>query len=155
MSKPLQLLGKIAGLGPAGWRDCVRATFELALANRRLGSRTARELLASLTDRNPAASAASLSPGQAALVARVAFAVPRVGAYLPWRSDCLVQALAAQRWLAGHAIASEICIGVRRPEDLEFEAHAWLKAGDRVVTGGDISSYTQLHAAANGGPVPA
>lgn len=154
MSKRVQLLGKIAGLGLAGWRDCIRAAFELTLANRRLGSRTAQELLAPLAANSAAESIAPLSRGQAALVARVAFAVPRVGAYLPWRSDCLVQALAAHRWLARHGIASEICIGVRRPGDLEFEAHAWLKAGETVVTGGDISSYMQLYAPENGGPLP-
>ena len=151
-SKRMRLLGKIAGLGPAGWRDCVRATIELALANRRLGSRSAQELLTPQAANGKAAAPAALSDGQAALVARVAFAVPRVGAYLPWRSDCLVQALAAQRWLASKAVKSEICIGVRKPADLEFEAHAWLEAGGTVVTGGDISGYTPLYAPANGNP---
>ena len=140
---PLRLLGRIAALGPSGWRDCVRAVFELALANRRLDARTARELLAAHPgDRS--AGAPAPSQAQADVIARVAFIVPRVGANLPWRSDCLVQALAAQRWLAGHGIGSDICIGVRKPAGQEFGAHAWLKVGDRVVTGGDISSYSAL-----------
>ena len=138
----LQLLGRIVRLGPAVWCDCARAVVELAWANRRLGSQTAHELL-TLPPGGPGPSPAS--PSQAALVARVAFVIPRVGAYVPWRSDCLIQALAAQRWLASRAIAAEICIGVRRPPDQQLDAHAWLKAGDTLVTGGDITVYTPLY----------
>ncbi len=125
-------------LGPSGWRDIARASLELALANRRLGSRSARELLRPDAPKSPAV----LAPGQARLVERVAYVIPRMGELVPWRADCLVQALAAQRWLERAGVASDICIGVRRLD--EFEAHAWLKVGDRVVTGGDISSYQPI-----------
>ena len=141
---PIRLVGKIAALGPSGWRDCARAVFELALANRRLDATAARELLATPPASRSAGQSRAPSQAQADVIARVAFIVPRVGASLPWRSDCLVQALAARRWLAGHGIGSDICIGVRKPEDDEFGAHAWLKVGDQVVTGGDISSYAAL-----------
>lgn len=153
MRNPIRLLGRIAALGPSGWRDCVRAVFELALANRRLGAETARKLLAA-TPAARSSGAPVLSQAQAGLLARVAFIVPRVGAWLPWRSDCLIQALAAQRWLAGHAIGSDICIGVRKPADDEFGAHAWLKVGDLVVTGGDISTYAALIEPKSGEPGP-
>ena len=75
---------------------------------------------------------------------RVAFAIPRVGTRLPWRADCLVQALAAQRWLRRHGVATQLIIGARKPTPTEFEAHAWLKVGERVVTGGDIGGYVPL-----------
>jgi len=65
---------------------------------------------------------------------------------VPWRSDCLIQALAARRWLARAAAPSDVCIGVRKDEQ-GFQAHAWLKVGERIVTGGDISSYAELPAA--------
>ncbi len=74
----------------------------------------------------------------------MAFAIPRVAARLPWRADCMVQALAAQRWLAAHDIASSVRLGVRPRDDDEFEAHAWLTVGEAVVTGGDISPYSEF-----------
>ncbi len=135
---------KAIALGPAGWADLSRAVLELALANRRMASRSIRELLGPGRDREPSAAAQALSERQRRLVARVAYAVPVMGLRVPWRSDCLVQALAARRWLAGAGIASDICIGVPLPREPDFTAHAWLTAGGTVVTGGDISRYAPL-----------
>lgn len=81
---------------------------------------------------------------QEAIVDDVAFVIPRVAARLPWRSDCLIQAMAAQRWLKSKGICSSISIGVTKPADGEFSAHAWLKFGDRIVTGGDITPFSPL-----------
>ena len=53
------------------------------------------------------------------------------------------QALAARRWLARRGIGSNVHIGVRK-DQLCFQAHAWLKVGERIVTGGDVSSYAEL-----------
>jgi len=78
------------------------------------------------------------------LVERVAFVIPRVAARLPWRADCLVQALAARRWLARHGVTTTLTLGVPRDKPADFEAHAWLTAGDRIVTGGDVSGYVPL-----------
>jgi hypothetical protein len=64
-----------------------------------------------------------------------------MGARVPWKGTCLVQALAAQRWLARRGIASEIVLGARKTRDKSIDAHAWLKAGDRIVVGGDLEGY--------------
>jgi len=85
-----------------------------------------------------------LDPGQTAKVERVAFAIPRVAFYLPWRGDCLVQALAARRWLGHNGIATALHLGVHKDLSVNFEAHAWLTAGDKVVTGGTITEYIPL-----------
>ncbi len=74
----------------------------------------------------------------------MAFVIPRVAARLPWRADCLVQALAARRWLGGQGVATKLTLGVPREKPTDFEAHAWLSAGTRIVTGGDISGYVPL-----------
>ena len=66
-----------------------------------------------------------------------------MGLRVPWRSDCVVQALAARRWLARGGVDSDVCIGVRNDAQ-GFQAHAWLKVGERIVTGGDVSSYAEL-----------
>lgn len=119
--------------------DLIRAVLELGLARLRLGSQQARALIAA-----PAAKIIELDAGQTALVERVAFAIPRVAARLPWRSDCLVQALAAQHWLSSRQVTATLTLGVPRDKPADFEAHAWLTVGDRVVTGGDVSGHVAL-----------
>ena len=71
----------------------------------------------------------------------IAYVLPRVAARLPWRSDCLIQAMAAQRWLQRSGIATRIVIGVDQPKDGPFVSHAWLEyRGERLI-GGDIARY--------------
>jgi hypothetical protein len=73
-----------------------------------------------------------------------AFFINRMAARVPWRSDCLVQALAGQRWLARAGIATEIVVGTAKRPNGAFEAHAWLRQDGRIVLGGDISTYQPL-----------
>lgn len=84
---------------------------------------------------------------QEQIVERVAYVIPRVAARLPWRADCLIQAMAAQRWLKAKGIATSISIGVHLPSGGGFAAHAWLKHGERIVTGDDISAFSPIFTA--------
>ena len=86
----------------------------------------------------------SLSDDQLRLISRVAFAVPIVAARVPWRADCLVQALAAQHWLWRKGIPTTLHVGVHKEIPAEFEAHAWLMQGGTIITGGDIKRFTPL-----------
>lgn len=127
------------------WPDAARALVELAAA--RLGH--LRLQVAQIHELNRKSSAGGRQPdqalpGDAAMVARVTYTVPRVAFRLPWRSDCLIQAMAAQRWLRTKDIATAIVIGVAKPEGGEFAAHAWLQYGDRIVTGGEVSHFKVL-----------
>lgn len=135
-------LRKLGGKGPRDWADLVRAVFELALANRRLRRVHPRRL--GLLGEGYDAAEGGLTAAEARLVDRVSWAVVVMGLRVPWRSDCLVQALAARRWLGRGGVATRIGIGVRRTEEGALMAHAWLKAGDRLVTGGDISPYGEF-----------
>lgn len=119
--------------------DALRAGIELALARARLGRRRDAFLNGSVAD-----GAVSVHPGDRALVDRVAFIIPRVAARLPWRADCVVQAMAAQRWLGRAGVETRLELGVPKEKQANFQAHAWLTAGDRIVTGGDIRGYTPL-----------
>ena len=121
------------------WRDVAIAVWELALANRAFHRTPPGEL--PLLPRGKGDGA--LKAHQQRLVERVAYAVPIMGLRVPWRSDCVVQALAARRWLARGAVGSDVHIGVRNDEH-GFQAHAWLQVGERIVTGGDISTYAEL-----------
>lgn len=73
-----------------------------------------------------------------------AFFINRMAARVPWRSDCLVQALAGQQWLAREGVASEIVVGTAKQADGTFLSHAWLRHDSRIVLGGDISLYNPL-----------
>jgi len=84
------------------------------------------------------------SPREASRIAWIAFALPRVANRVPWRSDCLVQAMAAQDWLSALGLASQIVIGVEKPADGDFGSHAWLTCGDTIVTGGESDRYTVI-----------
>ena len=122
------------------WADLARATAELGLARIRLARLAAGDLVGQ--ERPSTIPSREAEPGDGAqTVDRVAFAIPRMGARVPWKGTCLVQALAAQRWLARRGIASEIVLGARKAGDKGIDAHAWLKAGDRVVVGGDPAGY--------------
>jgi len=132
--------------GPRAWRDLAIAVWELARANVAMRHVPAGQL--PLLDHAAShETEARLSAGERALVERVAYAVPIMGLRVPWRSDCLVQAMAARRWLARGGVASDLCIGVRKDE-AGFQGHAWLKVGERIVTGGDVSTYAELPPAA-------
>lgn len=68
---------------------------------------------------------------------RVSWAVQAVGRYLPERVVCLPQAMAAQRMLARRGVATTLYLGVKQDAAKTggLGAHAWLRAGDFLVTG--------------------
>ena len=68
----------------------------------------------------------------------IGWAVRTAARYTPWESACLVQVLAAQRMLQKRHIAGAFYLGATLPsESVEsnMAAHAWLKCGDRFITG--------------------
>ncbi len=78
---------------------------------------------------------------------RVAWGIYRVKSRFPWKNTCLVQAIAAMIMLRRRHQPSTLYLGVST-QDAEFEAHAWLRSGEVVVTGGEeknkykvLSSY--------------
>ena len=123
--------------GPRLWLDLLRAVAALAGARIRLSAQDPETLFTAPAD----GAAAGLTPAQSRLIHRVAFALPRAAARVPWRATCLVQALAAQRWLAHGGIASQLRLGARKSAADGLDAHAWLEAGGQVVVGGDVGAY--------------
>lgn len=128
----------------AGWLPyyAVRGLMELARARLAFTRFNASDILR-FNARAKARQEAS-GPEHDAKLARIAYVIPRISGRLPWRSDCLIQAMAAQNWLKSAGHASEIQIGVERPEGGDFGAHAWLVCGDVIVTGGKIDQYHPL-----------
>jgi hypothetical protein len=65
----------------------------------------------------------------------VARAVAATSRRTPWESACLVQAIAAKLMLKRRGIPSTLHLGVAK-EDSRFMAHAWLRSGSFMLTGG-------------------
>ncbi|MCZ4500604.1 MAG: hypothetical protein JWQ74_3159 [Marmoricola sp.] len=69
--------------------------------------------------------------------------VEAAAAHVPLRSDCYPQALTARTFLAVRRIPHSVSFGVRR-DGGALVAHAWVHAGEVVVTGGNDRSYTEV-----------
>ena len=69
-------------------------------------------------------------------VEKIAWAVNVASKYTPWESKCLVKAITAQRMLKRYKVYSTIYLGVNKDEKNNMGAHAWLRCGNLLVTGG-------------------
>ena len=137
-TEPQSLPARALGLRPRDWLDLGIAVAELGAARLRLATSERAALL------QPSTPAAEGRAGADRDIERVRIAVARASPRLPWRSDCLVQAIAARHWLQRLGVATSLRIGVPAGKREEFEAHAWLTHGDKVITGGDISGYIPI-----------
>jgi hypothetical protein len=86
-------------------------------------------------DSRPAEVVAESSEAQRVAALDVGWAVTRAAACLPVPARCLAQALAARAMLRRRGIGSIMHVGVARPDEAAFEAHAWLEAAGIEVTG--------------------
>jgi hypothetical protein len=78
---------------------------------------------------------------------RVAWAVANVSRVVPRSHNCLIRALATGIVLKRYGYPSELKIGVAKPADGRFEAHAWLESGGNVVIGDfQLEQYVPLTA---------
>ncbi len=66
----------------------------------------------------------------------VARALQTMGRHLPWHSSCLVQAAAGKRMLDRRRIPATLYLGAAQEENGRLIAHAWLRSGDVILTGG-------------------
>lgn len=123
-------------------RYSLRGLWELVRARIAFASFSARDI--------PRLNATARAKERGAVLAcdehvdRIGYVLPRLSSRLPWRSDCLIQAMAGQNWLRAGGLASEIQIGVEKPKDGPFGAHAWLVHREKVVTGGKIDRYARI-----------
>lgn len=95
----------------------------------------------------PANGAADVESRVAAL--QVAQAIARAEKRMPWRSTCLVQALAAQWMLSRRRSQAWLRLGVAREGQNDLRAHAWLESAGILVTGGPqehVARYAVLGA---------
>lgn len=81
---------------------------------------------------------------EAALAADVGWAVQAMARRTPWQSACLAQAISAKAMLRRRGVPSTLYLGLARDEEGTLTAHAWLRCGALVVTGGDHDDYTVM-----------
>lgn len=68
-------------------------------------------------------------------VEQIRGAIQTASRYTPWTSNCLAQALAANRMLQRRRLSSTLYLGVAKPAAHPLAAHAWLCCGEQFVTG--------------------
>lgn len=79
----------------------------------------------------------AISPAERAVAVKISWAVQCAARYVPVGFVCLPQAIAAQRLLRRRGLASTLYLGVApdRKSPQNITAHAWLRAGDKILTG--------------------
>jgi hypothetical protein len=83
-----------------------------------------------------AESCGTAPPEQVELAQLVGWAVERMSGRVPWDARCLTQAVAAWAMLKRRGLDGTISFGAAKSESGELMAHAWLRFGPCVVTGG-------------------
>ncbi len=126
------------------WRYLSVAAFELLLARIRHALQPAGYILQKLQQDNQLSQNMALPLLTAIELRRLSWAIAVTSARVPWRSDCLLQVMAAHRWLRRHHCRAYFCLGVAKGISGNLAAHAWLRCDDIVVIGGDCDEFTAL-----------
>ena len=92
-------------------------------------------LIAPLLGKHMAESPQSVEPTHRNLLEQVSWTVQTAGRHMPWKSECLVQAMAVKGMLKLRGIPSTIYLGLAKDENQNLKAHAWLRSGNMVVVG--------------------
>ena len=83
--------------------------------------------------------ATSASADEIHIAQEIGWAVGALGRRVPWDGRCMAQALAACGMLRRRGLEGTVSFGARTSGSLGtagFEAHAWLRLGPCIVTGG-------------------
>lgn len=141
LERPTSLSSKVLQLSLRQWTDLFRAALALGKARLQLPHIKAADLQQIKTTPEKTGHHTSPDPHVSDWISRVTWAIPRAAKLVPWQSDCLVQAQAAHDWLRRLDIHSEFELGARKLPNGKMDAHAWLICNDKIVTGGDISTF--------------
>lgn len=109
----------------AFWLGCARLAI-LLLPFRRI---------APFLGRNMAQSPEVEEVANRELLDRISWAVTSASRHLPWDCLCLAQALAGKAMLKRRGMTSTLYLGLAKDDDADLQAHAWLRCGNRILTG--------------------
>jgi hypothetical protein len=71
-------------------------------------------------------------------IQQVTKAIRVISRYTPWKSTCMVRAVAGLKMLEKRGIESTLYMGVARDKQGQMIAHAWLRSGAQYVSGDDV-----------------
>lgn len=141
--RPLKLLRRWRDHGWSSRLYFLAAIRYLLLAYWRFRTRSIAAILADLQTKPPAARESDAFDWR-----KASWAIETAASYVPWRSDCLVRAIAASRWLRHHGYRPVFHLGVAPPaEDRpSLDAHAWLSLHNEVIVGGSDAEIGEFAA---------
>jgi hypothetical protein len=125
------MTNRLCNFGPRRMVYLLAAISHLARARLDFARRSAPTIVTALRDRQPEA-----GPRTTLDLALVKWAMGAAACRVPWRADCLIQSMAADRWLRGHGITPAFRLGVTQKPEGGILAHAWIEAEGTVITGG-------------------
>jgi hypothetical protein len=125
------------------WLYLSVAIKELAIARVRHATLPAGQIVRALERRDLTDVAGAPARGNLD-IERLAWAIGAAAARVPWRADCLLAAMAADRWLRRHNRQPDFFLGASKDTAGKFSAHAWLHCDGMVVTGGSGAGYSRL-----------
>ncbi len=91
------------------------------------------------SDPRVAAHGVGATPEQARIARDIGWAVAAAAPFMPFRSVCLQQAMAAHAMLSRRGISSVMHFGAGKGDQKPIDAHAWLDAAGVKVTGYPVS----------------
>ncbi len=128
-------LKRFARISRARKKLLCEALAALAIARVAMASLPFRRIAAWLG--TPGAEGPATATGEEMRTAQeIGWAVGVLGRRVPWDGRCLAQALAAKGMLRRRGLEGTVSFGARRGESAGFDAHAWLRLGSCMVTGG-------------------
>lgn len=139
-----QKIKRAARLTLADWCYVITAFFELLIARIRHGRLAPAAILRELQNQCSTLEHRQ-TPQQSVLnIKRLSWAITHTARYVPWRSDCLIQTMAAHHWMRRYRLTPDFFLGVAKDEHGVFSAHAWLRHGDLTITGGRSDGFSPL-----------
>lgn len=123
------------------WARVAPAALALARARVELCLLSEEEVLARLRRGGGAARAPGARDGP--WLEQTAWALRGVARRLPWRTDCLVRVLAADRLVRRRGLTPLIGLQAGRSGGC-FAAHVWLSCGGTDLTGGPLPGLAEL-----------
>jgi hypothetical protein len=116
------------------WRLLVEAAVLLGVARLAVWFVPFRRLAAHLGDEMVESPAVDTEELRAAALP-IGWAVRTLGRRLPWMSQCLVQAVAVTWMLQRRRLPSTLYFGLAKDDDGTLKAHAWVRSGEKILTG--------------------
>jgi len=127
-------LRKFLARSPAERGCLLEAVFWLGLARLAILLLPFRRI-APVLGRQMAQSPQEAETAPAPLLERISWAVAAASRHLPWECKCLAQALAGKAMLKRRGLPSTLYLGLAKNGADGLQAHAWLRCGERILTG--------------------